>query len=192
MITTEDIQRLVKVATLTPNKALMIEKYSNSSGWVYDYLVEPLSASGYDDLVKESHAQLFEIRATEIITPRKFGIPGSEVSLHDLHAWVNELLTSFEKRMDTPADARETRSVNAGLTIRGDGTMYKEGAEDTVVITDLKVLSQKLVFMGKEGSTSWNKTAVKKRIKERLPIGEYMGRMNLSPSKIEDLHVQDL
>lgn len=180
--------------------SLEIRGYTNANGDVSDYTVAFLANNGYDDLVERSHAKLQHLLHKEgaIALANAANIPLDKVAPAQVETWANEMLASYEKRMTTPPEERAVRE-QAGVSAHPNGYWVKDGSEVTI-LRGLRLIQKTTRYAGKQASNTWGKTRVKNHIVNLLPIGDYIGQMNLDPEKLEGvslvaspgLHIQEV
>lgn len=187
-ITLESIRQTVAEARKA-GKALEIRGYRNQKDEVADYVVQFLHPqNGYDDLIEQSFHKLAQMRSTGRCTTFFFDLP-SDVEQDDLDTYVDEKLQSWNTRMTTPADMRRTRRQTDGLVMHPDGYLTKAGASNVVVITSMRLVSKTNSTADDDPPEKWGKSVVKNFIDKKLPIGQYIGQMNLTPENIAGLRV---
>lgn len=158
-------------------------------------MIELLPPSGYDDLVAASLAKLETMSAADVLeavgtlnTPDN---PAGTPPIDLLNQCVEELKTSWKTRLTTPKEARETRETNTSR--HPDGWYLPADDPTCTVVMGLRRISQTMIEgPPKKASTRaevWNKTRVKDRLLTALPLGDYLGRLNLRPDNITDLQL---
>jgi len=165
------------------SRRLRIERYCSQDGKCATYEVEILPSDGYDQLVKESYDALLEdqkkIVHQVVVEASEGAITGDFVN-----KCADEQRRAWEKRINQPADQG---LADSSLTASGDGWFIKSGSPDTTVLLGLRVLSEEVHQPSQKAPSKWGKTRVKKAIASRLPIGKFIGRMNLDMDNVDDV-----
>lgn len=161
-------------------------------------MVEILPPSGYDDLVADSLTKLEGMPLAEVLS--SIGHLRDEQGLEQhpplelVDQCVEELKTSWNTRLNTPKEARETRETNTSR--HPDGWYLPADDPTCTVLMGLRRISQIMVEGPPKKASGkaevWNKTRVKDRLLRQLPLGSYLGRLNLRPDNITDLQVGDV
>lgn len=188
MLTMVDIKAVVGTAKDFGNN-LIVEGYKSQDGGVSTFEVSFLGDDGYDDLVSKSASLLRKKIESGDLFPEHFDIPEGEVTPDDLYAWAAEQLHAWNTRLSTPVQMRHNRSLSDGLVQHEDGWFFKQGGEDVVILLNMTRENKEVLREPTKGPKSWGKSRVKKAIVESLPLGGYIGRLNLTPENIDGLRL---
>jgi hypothetical protein len=188
------IIRSIIAAARRENRALAIRGYVDTKGSIQDFVVELLPPSGYDKMVADSLSVVEGWALADAIAA--CGVVHNPDGTDEmppldlLTQCLEELKTSWRTRLDTPKNERELRDNK--LDKHSDGWYLPKDDSECTVLMGLRRISSELV---KPASVSmakpmkWQKTVVKDRLVKALPLGAYLGRLNLRPTNIADLQL---
>lgn len=173
------------------SKTLLVEKYVTSDGAVKDYMVRLLPEDGYKALVKES----LDILDGD---PSKFmkDLKPADADMGEWAQAVSEQIDSFNKTLNPSADA-PARNYKKELVKMGasyvDKQEFDNGAVNTAVLKNLVILSSVNHTPDKASKgPKGNIPKYKEMIRNELPIGKYLGQLNLSPEKVTSVRAVTL
>ena len=158
------------IAAAAKGGTLHIRGYRSGSGAETNYTVKLLGPDGYRELVRES---LDMLKEGKVVKPE--GV--------DLNIWIlacNEKQASFEATL-----TGETAPRNyARSMMEHEGYSSYEDEPDTFILRNLMKVSEEIVTPGETKMVkSAAKTLAKAAIDKMLPIGKYLGQLNLAPGK---------
>ena len=195
-LTPESIRQIIEAA-VRENRRVRLEGYVDNEGNAQDLIVELLPGNGYDALIKES---LEELRTWDLKTALEIcgvlSIEGQEVPppLELVAQALADLRDSWESRLNTPKEARQASTSGRDLQRQPLGWYSTEQEPELTVLLGLKRHARSVV-VPKEASTrkttpKWGISKVKERLTSKLPIGSYLGRLNLRPQRLRNLSLQ--
>lgn len=166
------------IAAAAKGGTLRILGYRTGSGAEINYTVRLLGPQGYRELVRESLE-----KTKDITRPDEFD---SEVWAEAL----KEKIASFQRTLDG-----ETVSRNfARSMMEHEGYSSYEDEPDTFILRNLLKVSEEIVTPGEVKMVkSAAKTLAKAAMDKMLPIGKYLGQLNLAPGKYNSVtHHHDI
>ena len=176
-VTTQQIKEAVSKAVAGSRK-LKIGGYVNSAGDVTDFVVELLPEDGYANLIKEALVGIAE-GSLSTLPPEGF---------QDKEAWskgVDEQILSWTK---SAAGTQPSRQGGGIVSSTGPGYSIFEDKPDVVAVFHARSLEAvKRVVTPNEPTKSAAKTIAKSILRDRSPLGAYIGRLNLSSDKLESI-----
>lgn len=170
----------------------MVEGYVDAKGQVSDIAVELLPSTGYDDMVAAS-LEILEHWTVHEATSLCGHIDYECVPFDMLVQAMQELEQSWKARIQLVKQAAPEKAPD-GLERQEDGWYLKADDPTLTVLKEMRRISQEprttpVVKAGKV--ETWTKTRVKEKLTAHLPIGSYLGRLNLRPETITGLLVSE-
>lgn len=168
----------------------MVEGYVDVKGQVSDIAVELLPPTGYDDMVATS-LEILEHWTVHEATSLCGHIDFECVPFDMLVQAMKELEQSWKARIQLVKQAAPKEPTD-GLVRQEDGWYLKADDPTLTVLKEMRKISQesRTTTPEKAGKTEkWTKTRVKEKLTVNLPIGSYLGRLNLRPETISGLKV---
>ena len=157
------------IAAASKGGTLHIRGYRTGDGAEMNYTVRLLGSGGYKDLVKESLSLL-----------REGKVFNNGFSHEDWGQAVAEKDASFQKTLDGETAPRNF----ARAMMEHEGYSSYENEPDTFILRNLYKVSEECVTPGQAKTVkSAAKTLAKASIDKQLPIGKYLGQLNLAPGK---------
>lgn len=156
------------IAAAAKGGTLHIRGYRTGTGAEINYTVRLLGPDGYRELVRESLE-----KAKDIPRPCEF----------DPEVWAEafkEKIASFQKTLDGNTAPRNY----ARALMEHEGYSSVEDEPDTYILRNLMKVSEEIVTPGETKMVkSATKTLAKAAMDKMLPIGKYLGQLNLAPGK---------
>lgn len=173
MTTTEII-----TAAHASGQALSIEGYITSAGAVINYTVKLLGPDGYKTLVAESLAVLEDPKRNP---PRPL-----EIAPEVWRQALEEKMDSFRKTLSNSSGAH--KAFTKELVEHPGGYATYTGDGETVVLRNLQEIQKTVVTPGGDKIVNSSaKTLAKAAIDRQLPIGKFIGQLNLAPGKFTSI-----
>lgn len=160
-----DIEKAVTEAFNTPGAVLCIKGYTSSSGSVTDYKVKYIKKEGYLRLVQESIQALND------------GIYYNDE--HDKEVWDKaeaELKASWQRTLNGEHPSRNFKKTEPDPAL--------------IVITHLEAVDIFEQEPPSKVTLSRPLTLAKEDIMLQVPLGNYVGKLNLRPSSIKSISVE--
>ena len=156
--------------------ALVLVGYKTSKGDEIDYNVQLLGSNGYRELIGES-LQLLQNNV----------VPAEVQAMEDYATARAELLFSWAR---TVAGEAAARNYSSSLVDTGHGYHQYPDKPDFVVLRNMKVLTENYVVKAPAKTVnSAPKTLAKEAISKALPIGHYIGQLNVGLDNIKTIGV---
>lgn len=156
------------IAAASRGGTLHIRGYRTSNGAEMNYTVKLLGPNGYKDLVRESLE-----KAGDLPRPAEF----------DNEVWAEAMAEKISSWQKTLNGDTAPRSFSRALMEHEGYSTYADDP-DTYILRNLMKVSEEVVTPGEEKMVkSAAKTLAKAVIDRQLPIGKYLGQLNLAPGK---------
>lgn len=168
---------------------LLIENYYSSGGRKSaDMVVDLLPPSGYDDLIGETLREATPARLEEIVQELVAKFPGTGEGF--IRTCVDEQMKAWRKRVEEGPSGKSSVEGGEGLVDSGKGWHSKPSDPFVTVLLGLRRVAETVRYEApaKEAAAP-GKTAIKNAFKNMLPMGDYIGRLNLTDENVDDVRV---
>lgn len=163
-------------------KQLFVSQYADQEGATWDFVLRVRDGDWYDHLVRDSLSVLET--EPQLFERGRLGLTEAEEPL--LRECVEQLKTSFRARIQKVASSDKPSSR---LQYSGHGYYTDPDDPLMVVLLGVEVVERHLRRGTPKKASSGGKTDIKNRITACLPLGAYLGRLNLRPSSVMSVMV---
>lgn len=171
------------------NRVLRIHGYVDQKGTSWNFLVRILPPkTGYRELLRQSLEQL-EARKDQPFRLEDWGLT-AEVDAAQAGACLEELVESYRRRLSADPESSGERYKEA-LHDTGEGYFLSQEDEgDRICLLSMEVIERQLLSGGVANEGAWGKSRIKLALERHLPIGRFLGRLNLTEANVNSVTVE--